>query len=52
MVRFFNPVDPNKRNNRGIDKQLHGGTMESVDQVSNAIAKAVGNIGNDNEKKK
>lgn len=50
MARFFNPVKPSKRNKQGMDGQLHGGTMEAVDQASNAIAEAIGNIGNDDTK--
>jgi hypothetical protein len=52
MARFFNPVKPSKRTKPGSDGQLHGGTMEAVDQASNAIAEAVGKIGKDNTEKK
>lgn len=49
MARIHNPVDPEKRKKRGMDNQLHGGTLEETDQVSNAIANAVGNIGDNDQ---
>ncbi|MRX73737.1 hypothetical protein GJU40_16470 [Bacillus lacus] len=43
MVRFFNPADPEKKNKKGEDGQLHGGLMENIDSVSNALFDAVSN---------
>jgi hypothetical protein len=45
MARIHNPVKGNKKKKPGSDGQLHGGMMESVDQMSDAISKSVGNIG-------
>lgn len=52
MARLINPVEPSKRSKPGIDGQLHGGTMEEVDQMSNAIAETVENMTKDDEEKK
>ena len=53
MVRIHNPVKGNK-SKLGADNQMHGGTMEEVDQLSNAIYQAVhpgkGNDNKNNEK--
>jgi hypothetical protein len=52
MARISNPIDSEKKKNEiGSDGQLHGGMMETVDQVSNAINEAVQNIGKDENKK-
>lgn len=41
MVRIHNPVKGDKSKKLGADNQMHGGTMEEVDQFSNAIYQAV-----------
>lgn len=52
MARISNPIDSEKKKNElGADGQLHGGMMETVDQVSNAITEAVKNTGKDENKK-
>jgi hypothetical protein len=40
MVRIHNPVKGDK-SKLGADNQMHGGTLEEVDQLSNAIYQAV-----------
>ncbi|WP_180953528.1 hypothetical protein [Bacillus sp. T33-2] len=45
MVRIHNPNKNGNNKKLGADDQLHGGMMENVDQVSNAVAKAVRNVG-------
>ncbi|UGB32362.1 MULTISPECIES: hypothetical protein [Bacillaceae] len=53
MARISNPIDSEKKKNEiGADGQLHGGMMETIDQVSNAITEAIQNIGKDKDKDK
>lgn len=48
MVRIHNPVNKSIRSQKGSDNQQHGGVLENMDQISNAIADSVGNAGDSN----
>lgn len=53
MASISNPIDSEKKKKEiGSDGQLHGGMMETVDQVSNTITEVVENLSNGNKKNK